>query len=238
MLCYASWRRACPSGRATPLLLLSSVAHNGAGKHALVASADAVLLKPLRQTHFEDALVEVYWRRAEADVDDQPKRQLDAEAVADTSQGTQSSEQGGFGPAGPSILVVEDNSTNQLVIRAFLDRLGLSASVVENGQLAVDASFAGAFDLELMDCQMPIMDGYAATRAIRAMGGHHLGTPIIAMTANALSGDREKCLEAGMDEHLAKPLSIETLRTPLDRYLPGATQPTRKVHSGEAGAPV
>src|SRR5258705_3210052 len=118
------------------------------------------------------------------------------------------------------ILVADDNETNQLVTVRMLGKLGFQADVAANGQEAVEALSRIPYGLVLMDCQMPEMDGYAATRAIRrtekAKGTH---TPIIAMTAHAMQGDREECLESGMDDYLAKPVRPEDLAEVVERWL-------------------
>ncbi|HEV8201184.1 MAG TPA: response regulator [Candidatus Polarisedimenticolia bacterium] len=119
------------------------------------------------------------------------------------------------------ILVVDDNDTNRMVAVQMLRRLGWRSEVAANGAEAVEAVKNIRFDAILMDCQMPEMDGYAATRSIRkieALAGGHV--PIIAMTANALRGDREKCLEAGMDDYLPKPVKIDDLGKALARWTP------------------
>jgi two-component system sensor histidine kinase/response regulator len=120
------------------------------------------------------------------------------------------------------ILVVEDNRTNQKVAQKMLEGLGYSPDIQANGQLGVDAHAAEPYDLILMDCQMPVMDGYEAARAIRALGPGVRDVPIIALTANALEGDRERCLAAGMNDYLTKPLKRERLRTALEQWLPVA----------------
>ena len=117
------------------------------------------------------------------------------------------------------ILVVEDNSINQRVARDQLRKLGYSAQVVANGQDALDALEAMAYDVILMDCQMPELDGYAATAEIRRREGTRWHTYIIAMTADAMVGDKEKCIAAGMDDYISKPTRIEDLQGALDRYL-------------------
>ena len=116
------------------------------------------------------------------------------------------------------VLVAEDNAINRSVASRQLDILGASSFGVANGMEAIAAVKRDDFDVVLMDCNMPVMDGFAATREIRAReewGGNHL--PIIAMTANASSSDRDACLAAGMDDYLAKPVTINTLRTVLER---------------------
>ncbi len=121
------------------------------------------------------------------------------------------------------VLMAEDNGVNQVVARNMLRTLGCEFEIVGNGQLAVDAVKAGGYDIVLMDCQMPVMDGYAASRAIREWEASRPGSrriPIIALTANALVGDAEACLAAGMDHHLAKPYSRKQLASAMARWLP------------------
>ena len=119
----------------------------------------------------------------------------------------------------PIVLVVEDQPTNRLVVQGFLEELGYRVKLVGNGKEAVIAVVADPFDLVLMDCQMPVMDGYTATRKIReAEKGERL--PIVALTAHAFPTERDKASEAGMDAHLSKPLSINDLREVLLRFCP------------------
>ena len=120
------------------------------------------------------------------------------------------------------ILLAEDNRTNQIVALGMLKKLGLKADVAENGQEALRALEHQKYDLILMDVQMPEMNGYEATRQLRShCEGINLSVPIIAMTANAMSGDREKCLEAGMNDYISKPIRLEEFRSMLNRWLPG-----------------
>ena len=117
------------------------------------------------------------------------------------------------------VLLVEDNPVNQAVAIGMLDALGCHATVAADGREAIDRLAAAEFDAVLMDCQMPVMDGFEATRAIRSREGFGTRLPIIALTANAVTGDRERCLAAGMDEYLSKPFRLEQLREVLSRYL-------------------
>lgn len=123
------------------------------------------------------------------------------------------------------VLVVEDNKINQKVALRSLKRLGIKAELAENGQLAVEAHVLRPFDLIFMDCQMPVMDGYEATRTIREKNTGSLPVSIVAMTANALIGDRELCLEAGMDDYMTKPVSLEMLKSAVLRWKPETTKP-------------
>jgi signal transduction histidine kinase/DNA-binding response OmpR family regulator len=118
-----------------------------------------------------------------------------------------------------SVLLVEDVSTNRDVAAAMLAALGLRSVSADNGRAAIELAARQDFDLVLMDCQMPIMDGYEATAAIRALPGARAKTPIIALTANAMHGDEEKCLNAGVDGFLAKPFSLAQLHAILSRWL-------------------
>ena len=120
--------------------------------------------------------------------------------------------------AGHRVLLVEDNEVNRELAEEMLTGFGLTVAIAVNGALAVEAVRDGRFDLVLMDCQMPVMDGYDATRHIREdLGRAEL--PIIAMTANALASDRERCLACGMNDHIAKPIDIAKLRSTLAHWL-------------------
>jgi len=120
---------------------------------------------------------------------------------------------------GAKVLVVEDNIVNQKVVVRMLERYGCRVDVAVNGREAMHASAQIAYDCLFMDCQMPDMDGYAATAAIRqreVQTGHHV--PIVAMTASAMHGDRERCLAAGMDDYIAKPVKAGDLVTMLRQW--------------------
>jgi len=117
------------------------------------------------------------------------------------------------------VLVVEDNAVNRMLAVRLLERLGLRVDTAENGREAVEATAKHDYDVILMDCQMPVMDGFAATREIRRREGDARRTPIVALTANALAGDRDRCILAGMDDHLGKPLRPGQLGRTVKRFL-------------------
>jgi CheY-like chemotaxis protein len=119
------------------------------------------------------------------------------------------------------ILVAEDNITNQKVARLMLEKLGCKVDTVADGQEAIDAVRRARYDLVLMDCQMPELDGYSATAAIRREeGASGIRTPIVALTANAMEGEEERCLAAGMDGYISKPVRADALAAVVARWLP------------------
>jgi len=132
----------------------------------------------------------------------------------------------------PRILVAEDNRVNQKVALQYLKNAGFAATIVADGQEAIEALRQHPYELVLMDVQMPVLDGLEATRRIRqAQAAHEPGFTreirIVAMTANAMAGDRELCIAAGMDDYTAKPLTPSGIKTVLDNFLrqPGGEQP-------------
>ncbi|HEY5972867.1 MAG TPA: ATP-binding protein [Pseudoxanthomonas sp.] len=126
--------------------------------------------------------------------------------------------------AGTTLLLVEDNPVNLAVGEKLLSVLGYTCDIATNGQLALEKMASGQYSLVLMDCQMPVLDGYSATREWRdreVLQRSPQRLPIVAMTANAMAGDRQRCLDAGMDDYLSKPVSREQLEKCLRRWLPG-----------------
>jgi signal transduction histidine kinase/DNA-binding response OmpR family regulator len=191
------------------LVMLTSVGQYGDARAAYQAGISAYLTKPVRQSQLYDCLVDVAARGLEAG---RGQQSADGKPGGD-----------GDGRLRGRVLVVEDNPLNQEVARHMLTALGCSVEVAENGRRALEALAAGEYDIVLMDCQMPEMDGYEATRHIRApLSGLPPGVadlPVIALTANALEGDRERCLAAGMDDYLSKPFHSRGLREVLQRWL-------------------
>ena len=137
------------------------------------------------------------------------------------------------GASGARVLVVEDNAVNRDVALAQLRKLGYLASAVSDGAEAVDAVRGGGYCLVLMDCDMPVMDGFEATRRIRGLAGP--GIPIVALTADAMPADRDRCLSGGMNDYLAKPVSLDRLAEVLARWLP-ASGPDQPLGPRAAGA--
>jgi CheY-like chemotaxis protein/HPt (histidine-containing phosphotransfer) domain-containing protein len=123
------------------------------------------------------------------------------------------------------VLIAEDHPINQEVATLYMSELGFMSHMVSNGKEALEALSRKQYSLVLMDCQMPVLDGFATTKAIRkneALTGYHI--PIIAVTANAMKGDREKCVAAGMDDHISKPIDPEELKRIVELWLPASQQ--------------
>jgi CheY-like chemotaxis protein len=119
------------------------------------------------------------------------------------------------------VLLAEDTEMNRLLVRILLTRIGCEVDEVEDGQQALEALARKRYDLVLMDCMMPVMDGYEATRILRAREAA-AGTPpvpVIALTASAIAGDRERCRAAGMDDYMAKPFQADEFTAMVQRYL-------------------
>ncbi len=133
--------------------------------------------------------------------------------------------------ARPRVLLAEDDTTSRLVLARQLDRLGVAATAVGDGAEAVEAVRRDRFDAVLMDHHLPGVDGLEATRLIRRLPGRE-GLPVIAMTAGGLAEDRQQCLDAGMDDHLTKPVEMARLRQTLERWLPGVPLRASPDHAG------
>lgn len=120
--------------------------------------------------------------------------------------------------SGAHVLVAEDHPVNRLLIKRMLEKLGYESTIVEHGMAAVQSALTGEYDMILMDCQMPVLDGYAATGEIRAQERNQERIPIVALTANAAAGDPERCIAAGMDDYLSKPIEMDALRSMIERW--------------------
>lgn len=183
----------------------------------------AFLTRPVREKQLGGALLRIFEAlKREKERNEKPAAETGAKAKRPVQ------------PAGHlnyRILLAEDNPVNQKVALAMLRHLGYRADVAENGQKVLDLleREKKSYDVILMDIQMPEMDGLQATRAIRKIWGREPGIRIIAMTASALTGDREMCLEAGMDGYISKPTKIEALQEALQACSPGSK---RKIMPG------
>ena len=195
-----------PALSPVPLILVTSLPHLGEASRLLESGFSACLTRPVKQVYLHDAIC--------AALGLQDGGRGDGCGALITRQSLDAAARKRF-----RILLAEDNIVNQKVAGLTLQKMGFRCDVVANGQEAVDALGHIPYDLVLMDCQMPVMDGYEATRRIRAEEPEGKRVPIIAMTAYATREDRERSLRCGMDDHLTKPVNPSALRRILDRYL-------------------
>jgi PAS domain S-box-containing protein len=224
-LALARTIKADPALAPVKLLLLTSAGHRGDGQRAREAGFAGYLTKPVRQAHLWGCLTQIMGRTSSSDASTAPL--VTRHTVAEASARSRA-----------SILIAEDNPVNQKLAVRLLEKLGYRADVAVNGIEAIAAVERLSYAAVLMDCQMPDMDGFEATRAIRAKEAQRYAAslvasgssgsaspstrprlPIIAMTANAMQGDRERCLEAGMDDYVSKPIKPDTLRTVLEHWV-------------------
>ena len=201
-----------------PLVILTSLGQRGHSAAAQAAGVAGYLTKPVREGHLRRCLATVL---------------SGATAARDLTSGE------GGSPTTPTrplvtrhtlierrthararILLAEDNEVNQRIAVKMLERTGCLVDVVVNGARALEALASTRYDLVLMDCQMPELDGFEATRALRIREGDGRRTPVVAMTANAMAGDRERCIEAGMDGYLTKPVRPDELTAAVSQWLP------------------
>jgi CheY-like chemotaxis protein len=202
-----------------PLVMLSSVSVGSDHPQRRAAPIDYYLTKPVRQSDLYDAIsTAMSFRKVAAPVAPPP---LPGPPALPASLGGR-------------VLVAEDNPVNQQVAAAMLESLGVAYSLAGNGLVALERVLHEQFDLVLMDCQMPEMDGFEATRAVRQKESAASSPciPIIAMTASAMQADRKKCLLAGMNDFIAKPVQSEELAEMLARWLVVSRQDPGE---GEAG---
>ena len=186
----------------TRVLMLSSMTNRVDMATMRVVGIETCLTKPVKQSVLFNAIANALSGRSRS--------------VADLEPGALPALR-----ANARVLVADDNPVNQKLAVRQLEKLGLKADTVANGIEAVEALSRVAYDVVLMDCQMPEMDGYTASREIRGREAGGARTPIIALTANALEGDRDRCLAAGMDDYVTKPVTEADLARVLSRYIPG-----------------
>jgi CheY-like chemotaxis protein len=197
----------------TRVVLLTSLADRIATDASIDVGVVESVMKPVRRQALYKAIVEAL-RPSLSVKKSLPVTRPVAPASAESAGVTQS----------VRILVAEDNLVNQRVVLGLLAKLGHRADAVRDGLEAVKAVESGAYDLVFMDCQMPELDGFEATRRIRRLPGAQGAVPIVALTANAMQGDRERCLEVGMNDYVTKPVDVGRLAASLQRFLP-ATRP-------------
>jgi PAS domain S-box-containing protein len=186
-----------PGTAVLPVVIIGSYRDAESAEHARQLGISGFLMKPVRRSYFAEAV-------ARALSEDQERAVLPADTGSLTLP--------------KQVLLVEDNIANQTLALMILTRFGCQADVALNGREAISAWQTKHYDLILMDCQMPEMDGFTATREIRRQEGSGRHTPIVALTANALEEERQKCFEAGMDDHLAKPFRRSDLKRMLEKW--------------------
>ena len=195
------------------MIMLTSIGLRGDAQLVKQSGASAYLTKPTRQSDLYTCLFTVI----DEDIQyEEPPQLVTRHSIAENRRNQ----------LDIHILVVEDNETNQEVVKSMLKKLGCRVSIASNGREAVDAVSENSYNLIFMDCQMPVMDGYQATADIRRLEDKKEGenyTPIIALTANALEGDREKCLTAGMDDYLSKPFKQDEIRKKIEKWSTAAS---------------
>jgi CheY-like chemotaxis protein len=206
-----------PALAAVPQVLLATMAHRGMAAAASQAGCAGFLTKPLRQAQLFDCLLVVFNRSCHT----APRASMAAPALVTRHTLAEDHDL-------RRVLVVEDNPVNRQVAVGMLAKLGCRCDMATNGQEAVEALARQDYQLVFMDCQMPVMDGFAATAEIRRREGERRHTPIIALTANAMAGDRERCLAAGMDDYVSKPITQGDLAQAIGRFedqRPGRAMP-------------
>jgi signal transduction histidine kinase/DNA-binding response OmpR family regulator/HPt (histidine-containing phosphotransfer) domain-containing protein len=201
--------KADPSIASTRLIILTSLSQHQSAEELAAVGIDAYLTKPVKQQRLCDCLLRVMGK---ADLGPGLGSRLRAESESAAPQARWKAR----------ILLAEDNQVNQMVAAGQLRKLGYTADTAGNGLEALECAQRIPYDIVFMDCQMPEMDGYEASRRIRQNEARaatgRAPIHIIAMTANALQGDREKCLEAGMDDYLSKPVRLPDLQKALERW--------------------
>jgi PAS domain S-box-containing protein len=196
--------KAIPSTAHLPLILLTSVAVKGEAKAAEEAGFVGYLTKPFNRFELLDCLAMiVQGKNPKSTHNHFVTRHVAREAHYNSSM---------------KLLLIEDNEINRAFFVELLKKLGLNCDIATNGKEAVNACLDKDYDLVFMDCQMPVMDGFEATKQIRQREGSNKHTTIVAMTAYAMKGDDDKCLAAGMDDYLSKPVTVEKIKEIIEKY--------------------
>jgi two-component system sensor histidine kinase/response regulator len=186
------------------IILITAYSREEAIQETKGIGLEGIFIKPINPSILLNSILEVFGKKVEKRTRQGADPQADTEALNKIR--------------GAKILLVDDNEINQEVANEILEQVGFSVLIANDGQEAVDKVMQAKFDCVLMDIQMPVMDGYEASRAIRK-DNRFSSLPIIAMTANAMQGDREKCIEAGMNDHVAKPINPKELFSALVQWI-------------------
>jgi CheY-like chemotaxis protein len=189
-----------PEFHGIPVMIMASHADRDGLQNS---AADGILLKPVKESYLVRSLQKLF----------------SPDGAGQAVQETAPMVAGVSAPGRGRILLAEDNLVNQKVAALTLGKLGYEVDIVANGRAAIEALGMHLYDLVLMDCQMPEMDGFEATRAIRAGSASWNRIPIVALTANALPGEREKCLAVGMNGYLTKPFNRDVLTKLLNEWV-------------------
>ncbi|MBI4604178.1 MAG: response regulator, partial [Planctomycetes bacterium] len=222
-----------PELKDTLLVMLTSVGLRGDAAIMRQAGLSAYLVKPVRQAHLSETLAQLLGKQGSGRL----PHLITARSIIEARAERKSQQAEAKARFDARVLVAEDNVVNQKVAVRMLEKLGCRVDVAANGKAAVEMAGSQPYDLVLMDCQMPEMDGYEATAEIRRLQeGAPRRLPIVAMTANAMQGEREKCLAAGMDDHIAKPVKLEILRAALKRWTAAHEGSADAAHESSADA--
>ncbi|PKN98656.1 MAG: hybrid sensor histidine kinase/response regulator [Chloroflexi bacterium HGW-Chloroflexi-4] len=200
-----------PALHDTTVIILTSMGQRGDAARLEAMGCNGYLLKPVRQKELFGALLNILGRRNQPEDEKNKSSLITRHSLKEQQRGL------------THILLAEDNPTNQKLAIRLLQKAGYPVDVVSTGKEAVDAVQKKKYKLVLMDVQMPEMDGFEATRQIRAIAPEFMNLPIVAMTAYAMSGDRERCLEAGMNDYLSKPLNVDELFKIIEHYSDSTT---------------
>ena len=212
--------RELASPEPTVIIMVTAFGREEVERQALSAGLDGFLIKPVNPSVLLDTILNAFGTEATLEVSKTPAAPLPVELLG-----------------GRHVLLVEDNEINQEVAQELLLRAGISVDVAENGVEAVDRATTQDYDAILMDVQMPLMDGLEATRRIRKLDSPRAKVPIIAMTANAMAEDRQRCIEAGMDDHLGKPVDVSRLYALLGKWAVPASMPVDPASSSKVAKP-
>ncbi len=196
----------------TDIIILTSLGQRGDASYLKQLGCKAYLVKPVKQSHLFNTIVNVLQMKKEKADPDKSEESSEPEII--TAHTIEEQMRNGV-----RILLAEDNLINQKVALKILQKRNYSVDVVNNGKEAVKAALRQHYDIILMDVQMPVMDGYEATQKLRAKLSPKEHIPIIAMTAHAMKGDREKCLLAGMDDYISKPIKPDDLYAMLEKWI-------------------